>query len=323
MNNTFKLWFKKDLWSEFTSLHYDKNINIDSLFELSNSKNLYNNIHHNNYLEFNCITVFNDIKNIIKNNLNSQLSDWEKLKPQIDKIEIESLSSFTPDTILEEVINYEYGSSEFLLKQSGIKNLKNVSTDIRININNNKKERRKDNSRMDDEELLFEKECLKDINDAKDYDLLNKRVEDFINEGFENELKNLKESISELNIKKKANPKEKEIDYSVNMKENINGATTNKTYNIPKLSYENNKFRYINTAEKEIYVQSYDKLHDRLFDNTNKEDDLKDSESVRDFMYKEINIEDDDVIITDEEIRLVKETIEQKKMTTEDKDIKF
>lgn len=297
MNNTFKLWFKKDLWSEFTSLHYDKNINIDSLFELSNSKNLYNNIHHNNYLEFNCITVFNDIKNIIKNNLNSQLSDWEKLKPQIDKIEIESLSSFTPDTILEEVINYEYGSSEFLLKQSGIKNLKNVSTDIRININNNKKERmkvKKDTSRMDDEELLFEKECLKDINDAKDYDLLNKRVEDFINEGFENELKNLKESTSELNIK---------------------GVTTNKTYNMPKLSYENNKFRYINAVEKQIDSESYD--------NTNKEDDLKDSESVRDFMYKEINIEDDDVIITDEEIRLVKETIEQKKMTTEDKDIKF
>jgi hypothetical protein len=296
MNNTFKLCYKEKLWSDFTSLYYDKSITIDSLFKLSNSKNLYNNVNNNNTLEFNCISVFKDIKIIIKNNLNLQLSDWEKQKQQLDKEEI-LLQSYTPETKLEKVINYtnvddnelkyENGFSEYLLNLSGITDVKNISTDVHININNNKP--------------AYKRTEIDYTSKIDDNDLLNKRVEDFIKDGIENDIEYIKKENSKINIKKNLNPMH--IDYTIN----------------------NNKFKYIKDVEKELYGESYNKLHDRLFDNINK-DDLQNNESMRDFMYKEINIEEDeidDVIISDEEIKLVKETKEQKMMINEDKDIKY
>lgn len=336
MNNTFKLWFKKKLWSEFTSLYYDKNLTIDSLFKLSNSKNLYNNIHHNNKLEFNCISVFDDIKIIIKNNLDSQLSDWEKLKPQIDKIEIESLSSFNPDIKLEDVINYtdvdenelkyENGFADYLLKLSGAKNVESANmrkkADIRHKMERNKV--KKDTSKMDDTEILIDMEILKDTSKIDDTESLDQRVDDFLKNEIERDIEYiLKEK---TNTKKEVISEEAQSNYTINTTEIIDGAFVKKQYVIPEKTYGINPKlnKFINKAEKEVYAESYNKLHDRIFDITNEDGDLKDNETIHDFMYKEINIEDseiEEVIITDEEIKLVKETIEQKKMIIEDKDI--
>ena len=116
MNNTFKMWYKEKLWNEFTELYYDKMIGLESLFKLSNSKNLYNNINCNNKLEFDSIDfiyIFDDIKAIIKRNLSLQLNDWEKKKAFENKSiglstfnKTEILSSFTPETRLENIVNY-------------------------------------------------------------------------------------------------------------------------------------------------------------------------------------------------------------------------
>ena len=78
MNNEFKMKYKTKLWDEFKDLYYDKMININSLFILSNTTNLYNHINCNDKLVFDNINMFNDIKHIIKYNLNSQLNEWEK-----------------------------------------------------------------------------------------------------------------------------------------------------------------------------------------------------------------------------------------------------
>lgn len=335
MNNTFKLWFKQKIWSEFTSLYYDKNLTIDSLFKLSNSKNLYNNIHHNNTLEFNCINVFDDIKIIIKNNLDSQLSDWEKIKPQIDKIEIESLSSFNPDIKLEDVINYtdvdenelkyENGFAEYLLKLSGAKNVESANmrkkADIRHKMERNKVT--KDTCKMDDGEILIDKKILKDINKIDENEFLDQRVDDFLKNEIEKGMEYILKEKS--NTKKEMILKETSPNYTINTTESIDGVSVKKQYVIPEKTYGiNTKLnKFINKAEKEVYVESYNKSHDRIFDITNEDDNLKDNENIHDFMYKEINIDDNgiDDIITDEEIKLVKETIEQKKMIIEDKDI--
>lgn len=128
MKNTFKLCYNKDLWKEFTNLYYDKMINLESLFQLSNSKNLYIHINHNSILEFKYLNVFEDIKNIIKKNLDNQLYEWEKNKDH------NILSSITPDTNLEKIINYFESDAEEL--DNNHNNFYNYLIDkSRVNIN--------------------------------------------------------------------------------------------------------------------------------------------------------------------------------------------
>lgn len=316
MNNTFKLWFKKKLWSEFTSLHYDKNITMDSLFKLSHSKNLYNNIHHNNRLEFNHNDIFNDIKIIIKNNLDSQLGDWEKKKPFLDKLETKLYSSYTPDIKLEKAINYTHlydndidnnkGLDEYLLKISGVKN-----TNIK-NKQNEEKEEKKNISKKNDNETLIDIKILKDTNKMNGDDYLKQRVNNFLKNEIEKDMKSiLKEK---YNTKKEVKPEETQSDYTINTTEVIDDVSVKKQYVIPEKTYGiNSKLnKFINDAEKKIYAESYNKLHDRIFDVTNDEDSLKYNEKVHDFLYKELNNKNDvkkDITVNDEDSSIYNEKI--------------
>lgn len=115
MNNTFKLWYKECLWKKFTDLYYDKMITLERLFKLSNSKNLYNHVKKNNNLEFTEVDIFEEIKNILKENLDGQLHTWEKQGNNIPlswgtthlkKNMNSNFSSYTPETKLEDAINY-------------------------------------------------------------------------------------------------------------------------------------------------------------------------------------------------------------------------
>lgn len=153
INNIFKLYYKEKLWKDLTNLYYDKMISLVKLFNLSNSKNLYNHINCNNKLEFNNPDIFNDIKIIIKKNLNDQLHDWEKNKNMINSTVgfvngsiINGFSSITPEIKLEQVINYSKLDTEevdtnnnfydYLINSSGANNHKKYETNMNNTIKN-------------------------------------------------------------------------------------------------------------------------------------------------------------------------------------------
>lgn len=139
MKNIFKLRYKKDLWKDFTNLYYDKMINLESLFQLSNSKNLYIHINHNKTLEFKDLNIFKDIKNIIKKNLNDQLQDWEininivnptiGIKSLLNNKNRDISPSITPETNLEKIISY-IGSNEEELDNNNFYNYLTYESEV-------------------------------------------------------------------------------------------------------------------------------------------------------------------------------------------------
>jgi len=127
MNNTFKLHYKNNIWKEFTELYYDKMITLEKMFSMSSGKDLYKHVYNNNVLKFDNVDVYNDIKQIIKNNLEYQLNYWEKniadqstnkIDLTLNEIEnrmtklsplVQSVcnyASYTPNIKLEDLVNY-------------------------------------------------------------------------------------------------------------------------------------------------------------------------------------------------------------------------
>ena len=183
INNTFKMWYRDELWNDFVDLYYDNMLNLDSLFKLSNSKNLYNKIYCNDKLEFNNDSVFEYIKVIIKKNLSLQLNDWEKNKiytnnqiginfvdlrnKELSDNKWNNLSSYTPDTNLEDVINYSESNTteldsktefnDYLIDLSGI-----ADTSIEDIIKKNKFEKNNINmpEEMDNYDIKYDNDIL-------------------------------------------------------------------------------------------------------------------------------------------------------------------
>lgn len=130
MNNTFKLYYNKELWQEFTNLYYDKMVGLVSFFNLSNSKNLYNHINCNNNLEFKNPNIFEDIKIIIKRHLNNQLQYWGKNKNFVNStIDLTSndiidiFPSFTLETNLEQRELFDTKEINININDNKVKNL--------------------------------------------------------------------------------------------------------------------------------------------------------------------------------------------------------
>lgn len=130
MNNTFKLYYNKELWQEFTNLYYDKMVGWVSFFNLSNSKNLYNHINCNNNLEFKNPNIFEDIKIIIKRHLNNQLQYWGKNKNVVNStIDLTSndiidiFPSFTLETNLEQRELFDTKEINININDNKVKNL--------------------------------------------------------------------------------------------------------------------------------------------------------------------------------------------------------
>lgn len=135
MNKTFKLWYKKSLWLEFADLYYDKMITIEKLFSIDNSKLLYNHIYNNETLEFNNIDVYKEIKLIIKNNLQFQLTYFEKNKILgrenfKESIEIINNNNIT-ETKLQNSINENIETEE----EDDNTNI-NISNDLNFKVDN-------------------------------------------------------------------------------------------------------------------------------------------------------------------------------------------